>query len=286
VRLSLAQAYIAARDLNGAIDTLAEVVDDNPRVAATLGQYLEQADRPAEAAKAYELALTVAPNNRDVKLRRIVSLYKAKQYQEAADAAATAQTQHPDDLRFVRIRAQALVETGARARAVEVLEGAAKANPTDLPTSFALAELYTKANRPADAERTARQLVERNPNNADAMNYLGYLLADRGEQLDEAIRLVRKALDLDPQNPSFLDSLGWAYFRQGKLEDAERYLGPAADKLPRNSTIQDHFGDVLARRGRWQDAISAWTRALNGDGDDIDRAAIEKKISDARARVR
>jgi predicted negative regulator of RcsB-dependent stress response len=70
------------------------------------------------------------------------------------------------------------------------------------------------------------------------------------------------------------------------VEEAERYLMPAAEKLPRNSVIQDHMGDVHARRGRWQEAIAAWTRALDGEGTDIDRAAIERKIQDARTKLR
>jgi tetratricopeptide (TPR) repeat protein len=118
------------------------------------------------------------------------------------------------------------------------------------------------------------------------LNYLGYLLADRGQQLDEAIRLVRRALDLEPDNPNYLDSLGWAYFRRGDLDQAERYLAPAAQQLPRNSTIQDHMGDVLAKRGRWQDAIAAWTRALETADSDTSKATLEKKIADARGKTR
>jgi Flp pilus assembly protein TadD len=129
-------------------------------------------------------------------------------------------------------------------------------------------------------------LVSIEPGNADALNYLGYLLADSGRQLDEAIRLVRKALDIEPNNPNFLDSLGWAYYRRGDYEDAEKYLTPAAQQMPRNGTVQEHYGDVLAKRGRWQDAIAAWTRALQGDEGDINKAAVEKKIADARGKVR
>ena len=131
-----------------------------------------------------------------------------------------------------------------------------------------------------------RQLVTLEPGNADALNYLGYMLAERGQQLDEAIRLVRRALDIEPNNPNYLDSLGWAYYRRGDYDQAEKYLAPAAQQMPRNSTVQDHMGDILAKRGRWQDAIASWTRALQGDGDDIDKAALEKKINDARGKTR
>jgi tetratricopeptide (TPR) repeat protein len=97
---------------------------------------------------------------------------------------------------------------------------------------------------------------------------------------------VQRALDADPGNPSYLDSLGWAYYRRGDMEQAEKYLSPAAQQLPRNSTIQDHLGDVLARRGRWQDAIAAWNRALATDDGEVNRGTIEKKIQDARGKAR
>jgi len=145
--------------------------------------------------------------------------------------------------------------------------------------------LYNEGDSDQDAKGTIRQLLQIEPANADALNYLGYLLAERGEQLDEAIRLVRRALDADPGNPSYLDSLGWAHFRRGEVDEAEKYLAPAAAKLPRNSVVQDHLGDVQARRGRWQEAIAAWTRALEGDGNDLDRDAVNRKIQDARSKL-
>lgn len=284
-RLSLAQAYVAARDLNGAIDALVEIVDEEPRVAGALAQYQEQAGRLKDAVENYTRALVVTPMSRELKFRRLASLFGLNDYAQAAAFAAEAQSQHPDDLRFVQLRARALFETGDRARAFEILESAVKAHPSDTATQFALVGLYKDAGRRPDAERTLRQMLASEPQNADALNYLGYLLADRGQQLDEAIRLVERALELDPGNAAFMDSLGWAHFRRGNLDEAEKYLMPAAQKLPTNSVIQDHLGDMHARRGRWQDAITAWMRALAGDGQDIDGAAIQRKIQDAQGRV-
>jgi tetratricopeptide (TPR) repeat protein len=285
-RLDLAQAYLVARDIGSAIATLAEVVDDDPRVAATLGRLQEQAGRPKEAAESYTKALSVAPNSRDLKVRRIAALTAAKDYATAASFAGQAQEQHPGDLRFPQFRAHAMLQMGDAPGAITVLEPVARGNPNDAATQLSLADLYSTAGRKNEAERTVRQLITLEPGNADALNYLGYLLADRGQQLDEAIRLVRRALDLEPDNPNYLDSLGWAYFRRGDLDQAERYLAPAAQQLPRNSTIQDHMGDVLAKRGRWQDAIAAWTRALETADSDTSKATLEKKIADARGKTR
>jgi tetratricopeptide (TPR) repeat protein len=118
------------------------------------------------------------------------------------------------------------------------------------------------------------------------MNYLGYMLADRGDRLDEAIRLVTRALQADPDNGAYLDSLGWAHFKKGDLPEAEKYLSEAAERLPRNGEIQEHLGDVRAKRGQWQGAIDAWTRALQGDAVAVDREGIQKKIADARSKTR
>jgi tetratricopeptide (TPR) repeat protein len=285
-RLFLAQAYAAADDLKNAISTLDLIVDDEPRVASTLAQYQEQAGLLKEAVENYTRALAVEPTNRGLKVRRITALIAARDYTRAATLAAEAQGQHGDDPRFPRLRARALVESGDVARALAVLEPTAKAFPKDAATQFQLADLYNDAGREADAERTLRQLLQIEPGNAQVLNYLGYLLAEGGRQLDEAIRFVERALDLEPGNPYYLDSLGWAHFRRGDLEAAEKYLAPAAQKLPRNAEVQNHLGDLLARRGRWAEAIDAWTRALDGDSGDVDRNDVQKKITDAKTRLK
>jgi Flp pilus assembly protein TadD len=112
------------------------------------------------------------------------------------------------------------------------------------------------------------------------------MLADRGQRLAEAQELIERALKIDPDNPAFLDSLGWALFKQGKTKEAEEPLRRAAVRLRGNSVIQDHFGDVLAALGRFDEATAAWRQALAGDGDSIDRDVVEKKIKDAQGRRR
>ena len=99
------------------------------------------------------------------------------------------------------------------------------------------------------------------------------------------LELLRRALKIEPGNASFLDSLGWAFFKQGKLADAEAPLAEAAAKMPTNSVIQDHLGDLRFQQKRYAEAIGAWERALGGDGESIDRAVIERKLRDARSRV-
>jgi tetratricopeptide (TPR) repeat protein len=284
-RVSLSQAYAALGDLKNAIATLDVIVEDEPRVASTLAQYQEQAGLLKEAVDNYTRALAVEPTNRGLKFRRVAALFNAREYERAATLAAEAQNQHADDPRFPRIRARALFERGQVQQAFSVLEPTARAFPRDTGTQVALADMYKDAGREPDAEKTLRQFISLEPENAQVLNHLGYMLAESGRQLDEAVKFVQRALDLDPGNPYYLDSLGWAYFRRGDLDQAEKFLSPAAAQLPKNAEVQAHLAELHARRGRWQDAITAWTRALESDAGDIDRSTIEKKITDARSRV-
>jgi len=283
-RLSLAQAYAAAGDFPNAISTLEVIVEEEPRVASSLAQYQEQAGQLEAAVASYTRALTVEPMSRGLKVRRIAALLGGGNFAQAATFAAEAQAQHPEDLRFPRLRARAVFASGDTARAVTMFEPTARANPNDVETQLALADMYSDAKRDVDAERTLRQVLTVAPGSAEVLNYLGYLLADRGRALDEAVRLVQRALEVDPGNPSYLDSLGWAYYRRGDLREAERYLTPAAEQLPRNAVIQDHLGDVFAGLGRWNEAIASWTRALGSEGT-IARQVVEKKIEDARSKI-
>jgi tetratricopeptide (TPR) repeat protein len=147
-----------------------------------------------------------------------------------------------------------------------------------------LAHAHTQLGQHDQAISVLTAAVASDPLSAPALNSLGYTLAERGERLPEAIGYIERALKVDPDNPSYVDSLGWALFKQGRADEAEPHLRKAADALPSNSVIQDHHGDVLARQGKYQEAIVAWERALKGDGEEIDRSAIEKKVRDARAR--
>ena len=168
--------------------------------------------------------------------------------------------------------------------AVRVIEQAETTFGESDEFTFRLANFYEQAGRLADAERELRRMIERDPLDGNALNYLGYMLADRTDRHAEAVELIERALRGEPDNPAYLDSLGWALFKQGKVDAALDPLARAAAAVPANSVIQDHYGDLLARQGKWADAVAAWQRALAGDGESIDAAAVEKKIRDGRRR--
>jgi tetratricopeptide (TPR) repeat protein len=243
----------------------------------------------------------------------------AKKYGAAIEAAKAALVEHPNDLRLTRLQAQALRQSGKTDQGISLLEDAVKKHadeplayvwlagfysdaergpqavkvlqeaqtkfPSDNSIAFELGAVYDKQKRFIDAEASFRQVLSRDPDNATALNYLGYMLAERGERLDESVTYLKKALQIEPENGSFLDSLGWAYFKSDKLDLAEDNLRRAADQLKTNSVIQEHYGEVLFKLGRYDEAIAAWTRALSGDGDSIDKGNIDKKIRAAKQKL-
>ena len=110
-------------------------------------------------------------------------------------------------------------------------------------------------------ERDLRRLLEEDPDNVDALNALGYTLADRNERLDEAFALVSRALELRPDSPAILDSMGWVLYRQGDLERAATYLRRAL-QLNQDDEIAAHLGEVLWVSGERADAQAVWREAL------------------------
>jgi len=284
-----------------------------------LGFAYQELGQHDKAIAAFEDARKLAPNDPATAGYLIEANIAAKKYGAAVDAAKAALAQNPNDLRLTRLQAQALRHNGKAdqgialleeavrrhadeplayvslaqayseadrgAQAVKVLQDAQAKFPTDDTIAFELGTVFDKQKKFADAESAFRQVLARDPENATALNYLGYMLAERGERLDESVTYLKKALQIEPENGSFLDSLGWAYFRSDKLDLAEDNLRRAADQLRTNSVIQDHYGDVLFKLGRYDEAIAAFTRALNGDGDSIDKSGIDRKIRAAKQKL-
>jgi tetratricopeptide (TPR) repeat protein len=176
----------------------------------------------------------------------------------------------------------AWLELGDGKQAVKMLEAAHRRVPSDRQVEFNLAAAYEQTHQYDNAERTFRDIIAADPQQAPALNYLGYMLAERGRKLDEAVTLIEKALALDADNPSYLDSLGWAYFQQDRYEKAVDPLERAAAAMPESSVVQEHLGDLYLKTKRYIEAAAAFDRALAGDRDDIDAAAVTKKRDRAR----
>ena len=142
-----------------------------------------------------------------------------------------------------------------------------------LNAKLMLATAQQMAGEYANAETTLRELLKESPQNPVALNNLGYFLIERDEKLDEAVSLIQQAVKLNPTNSSYLDSLGWAYFKLGKFDEAEKYLKDALRFDSSSSTINEHLGDVHQKQGKPELAKSAWQKALNftNDADEINR---------------
>jgi tetratricopeptide (TPR) repeat protein len=272
-----------------------------------------------KAIGAFDEAHRLAPTDTSITAYLIQANLSAKKYGAALDLVRKARVDSADDLRFARLEAQALrqsgkpdqavsllqdfikkqsdrpdayvalaqlyAETKRESDAVRVLQDAQSKFPADTTIPFQLGAVLDKQKKFADAESAFRQVLSKDPDNAQALNYLGYMLADRGERLDESVGLLKKALEVEPDNGSYLDSLGWAYYKADKLDLAVTNLERAAEQLKANSVIQDHYGDVLFKLSRYDDAIAAWNRAIEGDGDSVDRASIDKKIRSAKQKL-
>jgi tetratricopeptide (TPR) repeat protein len=168
--------------------------------------------------------------------------------------------------------------------AIAVYKEAIAAAPDDNAMTFQFGAALDRAGKRPEAQKVFRDLIAKDPLDANALNYLGYMLAEQRASLDDAVALIQRALKVDPGNPSYLDSLGWAYFQQGKLDLADPPLSTAAGRLPKNSVIQDHLGDLRLKQNRQAEAVEAWQRALAGDGEGIDPAKVQKKLDAAKKR--
>ena len=152
--------------------------------------------------------------------------------------------------------------------------------------AMSLANAYQASGQYEQTERVLRDIIQRDPKNDVALNALGYMLADRGQKVDEAVTLIQRALAEQPASPSYLDSLGWAYLKQGKTADAIEPLERATRLAESSSLLQDHLASAYFAAKRYKDAADVWTRALAGDREGIDIAAVTKKRDAARALIK
>ncbi|MGD9809738.1 MAG: tetratricopeptide repeat protein [Sphingobium sp.] len=192
----------------------------------------------------------------------------------ASDGSARAQ----------RLLGDVLMQAGDYAAAADAYGGvrAAQEGKADAALLLQLGGALEQAGKWQVARPILEQVVELSPDSAPALNHLGYALADRSENLPEAIRLLEKANRLRPQEPAFTDSLGWAFFRSGQYDKALPLLQDAVAAAPENAEINDHMGDLLWAMGRRFEARYAWKAALVGlddeAGDETRRKEIASKI--------
>jgi len=162
--------------------------------------------------------------------------------------------------------AQILQDAGRRDEAIQILNDALKALPEDTPLRYTRALLAVGLGLLELAESDLRQIISLQPHNAVAINALGYTLADLTERYDEAEQLILQAYELQPEDASIIDSMGWISYRLGRLREAEGYLREAW-KTMRNAEIAAHLGEVLWASGQKDEARSLWKLGVQMDSD-------------------
>jgi tetratricopeptide (TPR) repeat protein len=281
-----------------------------------------------QAVETFRQIPEIDPNAGGRASAQIIETYRiAKNFSKALAEADAATKKYPDDRMVRGIRASLLADAGkadeAVAEARKLIDGKA-----DRESYVTLAQIYEKTKNYAEmakaidaaeklstdreekeaiafmrgamlekmkdfdaAEKEFRRVIEQNPKNASALNYLGYMLADRNVRLPEALQLIKQAVDLEPQNGAYLDSLGWVYFRMGDLENAELYLRSAVDRFSKDPTVHDHLGEVYYKRGKLKEAIEHWQRSLQEwhnasatEADPAEIAKVQKKLDGAKVR--
>ena len=294
-----------------------------------LGSMYRAAERYPQAIETFEQIADVDPDMAARGSVQIIETYRvAKDVPKAEAEAKAAVAKYPNDRMVRTVYASILADAGKNDSAITEMKKLI-ADKSDRETWMSLAQVYDKTKNYAEmakaideadklsvnkeekqgitfmrgamlekqkkydqAEAEFRRLLEADPDNAGALNYLGYMLADRGVRLQEALQLITKALDRDPGNGAYLDSLGWVYYRLGRFEDAERQLKQSLEKVSRDPTVHDHLGDVYYKQGKLKEAIGQWEASLQewhaappAEREPVEIAKVQKKLDGAKVQL-
>lgn len=257
---------------------------------------------------------------------------EAHQWKEAVATAASAAKTLPADKSVQLNYAYQLADTGQAEKGIALEKAQIKGNPAshdNRDVHLFLSNTYQRLNRSGDAlaeldqadassatpdekayvallrarvydhdkkyDQAAEQyhkVLTVDPNNATVLNDYGFMLADRGVQLQEALTMIQKAVKLEPQEGAFLDSLGWIQYRLGQYGPAEDNLKKAIDRNATDPTIHDHLGDVYEKTGRLKLAVDQWERSMTeyahslpADAEPAEVAKVKHKLDEARTRL-
>ena len=243
-----ALAYVGKKDTGKAVAELSKITDKSEiySQAKVLQLYLLQQDKKLNEASKL-LSAMIARDETNVKLLLLKSSidYERKEYREAI-------------------------------RAIEKAIDVAKLE--DDIFYFTLGVYYDKLGNRKKSLEIMNKAIAINPNNATALNYIGYSYAERGEKLDEAIVYINRALEVEPENAYYLDSLGWAFYKQERFAEALRELEKAVGIVPADAAILEHYAWALYKNGEKAEARKIATRALEYDTNSEDGEDVKKRL--------
>lgn len=301
VRMQWVSALRAGRDNAGADSLLWKIVSDHPQDDAAWATLFEGALAQRNAQQALQTLrrwLSANPSSSGARLRQAALAVQAQQADQAEqllrpmleefedhpqvlvgivgvmrqaereptvlDWLEARRRQKPDNLVVVSVLVELLEGQRRREDALRVVD-AARAALADSPDGlYVVSNLYARLDRKLLAHEALREVLRLDSRHASAANDLGYSLADEGGDLAEAERLVRIAVEQEPDTPAYLDSLGWVLYKQGRFADAEPLLARAIEIDPSSDpVVLDHLADVRWRLEKRDDAIALWKQALS-----------------------
>lgn len=269
LRYSLALVCLEAKAWDEARGYLEDLVARDSHVDSAhlnLGRIAEERNDPQGALIEYA-QVTPGTDYLPAQLRQADILMQNGRTAEAQSRLAKERDEQPDyAIQLYLIEAETLAANKQPDRAWSVLDKALKQYPDDLNLLYTRAMQAEKRNDLAQMETDLRQIIKRDPDNAMALNALGYTLSDRTTRYAEAKTLIEQAHQLSPEDPAVLDSLGWVNFRLGNLDDAERYLRQALERFP-DQEIAAHLGEVLWAKGKQREARQIWAKFLKDQPD-------------------
>ncbi|HUP48079.1 MAG TPA: tetratricopeptide repeat protein [Thermoanaerobaculia bacterium] len=233
--------------------------------------------RFAEAADLLRPLTDQFPGDPFVNARYVEMLSRAG---DPAAARVAAATQAKFGVRNLAAAAEAMVQAGQHSEAIAFLSKAIESKPDEIDLLFSLGAAHERAGDHQAAETVFLRLLAAKPEHAATLNYLGYMWADNNVNLDRAAEMLVRAVSQEPRNGAYVDSLGWVYYRQGKLDLAEKYLTDAARLLPRDAVVHEHLADVLAEQGKHEAALEIYRVALTLDPEPKDEEKIRSKIAE------
>jgi len=275
-----AQVSYRAKQLEqarGFLDQYIAVQSQRLKASAAAGA----TDAPAALAEAYQLLSKIAeeqgqldeavsllakiddPSLRHIsRIRQALIRAKQKRVDEALALIDSANAQTDEELMMgASAGAQILRDANRLPEAIKRMQALDQRMPDTVNDKYELAMLHERADQLREAERLLRQVMVLDPGHAHAHNALGYSLADRNRRLPEALALITRALEISPQDPFILDSMGWVKFRMGQYKEAVEYLQRAYEKRP-EAEISAHLGEALWKMGQQSEARKVWQEGM------------------------
>jgi tetratricopeptide (TPR) repeat protein len=276
----LATLYLRTEENDKARDLALDVTKRHPNDWNATSFAVALLGRAKEGDKALELAkktTQTAPQDYRSWMIYAGALAQANRSSEAVTALQHSQSILPDSTGALIELGRAYTDAGQTARAESLLVRALEQGADTSVTWYDIASAREKAKDFTGAERAIQEVLRRQPDNAQALNFLGYLYADYDKKTDQAVPLLKKALALDPENGFIMDSLGWAYYRIGRLDSARVELEQAIQASGEDPTILEHLGDVYVALNQPTEAKARYRRALEIKPDNPPlRAKLEK----------